>query len=92
MIGELHICWRRVVEVRRIVDACTTCQRRTRKVGEFEEMYGWTVTCCACGEVWQDGSDGLERRPRPFERGWRQRSAERAKHRWVTAGSKRGAP
>lgn len=86
MTVAVHICWRRVVEVRRIVDECPTCQRRTRKVGEFEEMYGWTITCCACGEVWQDGCDGLERCPRPFERGWRKRSAESAKRKWARRG------
>ena len=74
----VHVSFPRVTATRRLVDRCPTCRRRTRKVAQHEDWYGWQVTCCACGERWQDG----ERCPRSPERGWRQRSSEQAKRLW----------
>lgn len=42
------------------------------------EWYGWDVTCCACGEVWQDG----ERAERPFRPRWREKNAKAARKLW----------
>lgn len=42
------------------------------------EWYGWDVTCCACGEVWQDG----ERAERPFRPRWREKNAKVARKQW----------
>jgi hypothetical protein len=44
-------------------------------LAQFQEWYGWTVTCTGCGERWQDGEHGgREFRPR-----WRQESIRRAR-------------
>ena len=67
--------------VRRIVDPCPTCERKTRKVAVHTPWHGWAVTCCACGECWEDGT----RCPRPFERGWRKKAAARAKSVWQSS-------
>ena len=56
------------------VNACPTCERPRRMLGEFAEWYGTTWTCAGCGDSWQDG----ERGERPFAPGWRKRSIERA--------------
>ena len=57
---------------------CLACKRRTFAVGWHAEYYGWSQTCLRCGERWEDG----EMCPRPFRRGWRKDSIERAKRRW----------
>lgn len=54
---------------------CPTCEKRTTFYGLFQDWYGWLITCLTCGDRWQDG----EMLPRPFERGWREKSVERAK-------------
>jgi hypothetical protein len=82
-VGKLHILRREIVARQRIVDACPTCARRTRKVAEYEHYYGWTITCCACGERWGSGTFYGERMLRPFVRGWRLRHAAWARRMWV---------
>lgn len=51
----MHIHAPPVVERARGIDHCPLCRSRRRFVAEFVEWYGWTVTCCGCGERWQDG-------------------------------------
>ena len=85
MTVGVHICWRRVTELKGFVRKCPTCGKRTRQVGELEDYFGWTITCCACGDRWQDGVDGLERCPRPFERGWRKKAIAAAQELWCKA-------
>lgn len=74
----VHIHAPPATSVRRIVDYCPTCDRRTRKVAHLYQYHGPLVTCCACGETWSDG----EMCPRPFARGWRQKSIARARAEW----------
>lgn len=54
---------------------CPTCKKRTRFFGWFQEWYGWELTCLSCGEVFH-GEEG--RAERPFMRGWRKLSIQRA--------------
>jgi hypothetical protein len=72
----VHINFRRVVEAEYKIFFCNgQCQCRRKMLTEFEEWYGWTVTCLRCGDSWQDG----EMLPRPFERAWRERRVASAK-------------
>lgn len=72
----------------RLIRHCPTCQQRRRFAG-FDQppWYGLTVTCCTCGDTWSDG----ERMQRPFARGWRQKSAAKARATWATA-ARYGSP
>ncbi len=63
---------------RKLRRRCGTCAKRTRQVAIYYGIFGWTLTCCRCGEQWVDG----ERRPRPFERGWRKRNISKAEQAW----------
>lgn len=72
------ICGGYVFEARRVFH-CPTCDRRRRFYGTFAHWYGWTWTCLACGDRWQDG----ERGERPFMRGWRAESMARARKGWA---------
>lgn len=75
------ICQPPTMDVRLIRD-CPTCKRRRRFAGfDSPPWYGITLTCCACGDTWSDG----ERLERPFLRGWRMKSAAKAKATWATA-------
>jgi len=65
---------------RRILN-CPTCKQRRRFICTLYEWYGWLVTCCACGDSWEDG----ERLPRPFARGWREQAKAKAKAAWKAA-------
>lgn len=53
---------------------CPTCEEFTDFLAYWQEWYGWTKICLACGERWQSG----ERLERPFERGWRKESIQGA--------------
>jgi hypothetical protein len=71
--------------IRRIIH-CPTCGCRRRFSGFDSLWYGPTVTCCHCGDAWSSG----EMLPRPFARGWRQKSAAKARANWdAAAGSSR---
>lgn len=75
------ICRPSTINVRKILD-CPTCKQRRRFAGfDSPPWYGITLTCCACGDTWTDG----ERMERPFARGWRVKSAAKAKATWATA-------
>lgn len=87
-MSGLHVTFRKIVETRRIFDHCPTCERRTRKWGEYEHWFGWTVTCTICGERWENG----DRCPRPFERGWRARQAEWARKQYQVSLVRKEAP
>ena len=76
----LHVCVPRSVTIR-TVRQCPTCQQRRRMVGSATVWYNTIWTCCGCGDKWEDG----ERLPRPFTRGWRAESAERASREWMEA-------
>lgn len=76
---EIHInCPRPTHRLRRVLK-CPTCVRRRRMVMEIFEWYGTDVTCCGCGERWQDN----EMCPRPFCPGWRKRNIEQARAKWL---------
>lgn len=75
----IHICFRRVVKTHRFFDRCPTCKRKTRKWGEFEDYFGWLITCTVCGDRWQDG----EMCPRGGRRGWRREWAAEANQNWL---------
>jgi hypothetical protein len=60
---------------------CPTCKKSRKFLCEFEEWYGWTITCLTCGDQWMDGQRG----DRPFERGWRKKAVEYAKKRLSAA-------
>jgi hypothetical protein len=48
--------------------------------------YGPTISCCACGETWNDGY-----RYRPFERGWRKSAIADARTAYATATDRKTA-
>lgn len=76
-----YICAPSPTQVRRRILPCPTCERRRRFVCRLYEWYGWMVTCCGCGDSWEDG----ERLPRPFARGWRAAAIARARAAWAAA-------
>ncbi len=90
-LDTVHISFRRVTELKRLVRKCFTCKKRTRHVGEFEDWSGWTIRCCACGDSWQQTMDGWWLTPRPFERGWRKRAVAKAQELWRKAGETKAA-
>ena len=51
-------------------------------VSESYEYYGPDLTCCGCGERWQDG----EMAERPFCPGWRKLNIGKAKRKWIEYG------
>ena len=52
---------------------CPVCGYAVGLVGAYQEWYGTTMTCLACGDEWADG-EILER---PFMRGWRWKNVRR---------------
>ena len=66
---EIHICSPKLMSwsVRRF--KCPNCGKR-KMLFEYCEWYGASVGCLHCGDQWNDG----ELSPRPFARGWRERS------------------
>jgi hypothetical protein len=80
------ICQPSTINVRRVGN-CPTCKARRRFAGFDAPWYGITLTCCACGDTWSGG----ERMERPFARGWREKSAGKAKAAWAT-GVRIGSP
>ena len=73
-MNHIHVCWTNysIQEVRTM--DCYTCGTIQRMLCQFQDWYGWTITCLTCGEQWQDG----ERVERPFMRGWRKLAIEAA--------------
>lgn len=76
------VCRARRYNIRRIF-RCPTCKTRRRMLAQDEAWYGMTVTCCHCGDSWQDG----ELCPRPRMRGWRKEAAAKATAAWLAAGT-----
>jgi hypothetical protein len=72
-----HINFARFSQVKSKIVKCPTCEHRRKFLCEFQEWYGWLITCLTCGDRWENG----EMLPRPFERGWRKRKIAEAKHR-----------
>jgi len=78
-----HVNWTRYSKVQCKLLHCPNCSKkdygnpRRRCLCEFQEWYGWNVTCISCGEQWQDG----EMLPRPFAPHWRKDNIENAKKR-----------
>ena len=79
--AHVIVCRARQYAIRRILQ-CPTCKARRRMLCEDEAWYGMTITCCHCGDRWQDG----ELYPRPRTRGWRKEAAAKATAAWVAAG------
>jgi hypothetical protein len=71
----VHINWTHYSQTRCEVIDCPTCNRQRRALAQFQEWYGWTITCAGCGEQWYDG----ERGQRPFIQGWRKQNIEEAR-------------
>jgi ribosomal protein L37AE/L43A len=67
----------------RTMRRCPCCQRLRPIAGFYQRWYGFTWTCLGCGDSWSGG----ELLPRPFARGWRQRSIANARRMWDQAGS-----
>jgi hypothetical protein len=74
-VSYVHINFTRYSETCCTVHRCPTCERPRRMLAQFQEWYGWTVTCAGCGDTWQDG----EMLERPFCPGWRRKSIEHAR-------------
>jgi hypothetical protein len=74
-MAAIHLKFTRYSETRVGVVWCPTCERLRRMLCRFEVWYGWSVTCCGCGEQWEDG----EQSERPFMRGWRRKNIEEAR-------------
>jgi len=68
--------------IRRILQ-CPTCRTRRRMLVHDEAWYGTSMTCCHCGDRWQDG----ELYPRPRHRGWRKEAAAKATGEWLATGT-----
>lgn len=75
------VCRAAQFPMRRILP-CPTCKTRRRMLAQDEVWYGTTLTCCHCGDRWQDG----ELYPRPQQRGWRKEAAAKATTGWLAAG------
>jgi hypothetical protein len=75
------VCWARRYPIRKIA-RCPICKTRRRMLVEDEVWYGTTVTCCHCGDSWQDGELSL----RPARRGWRKEASAKATAKWLAAG------
>lgn len=75
---RLYVC-RPATFYRRRVAYCPTCRRRRRFVWAEQVWYGVRLTCCGCGDSWNDG----QREPRPFRRGWRKGAVRLARERWA---------
>ncbi len=54
---------------------CPTCDRPRKMLAQFQDWYGWTMTCAGCGDTWTDG----QMHPRPFAPGWRREGREHAR-------------
>lgn len=72
---SLHINWTRYSDTFCMLNYCPTCERPRRMLGQFQEWYGTTWTCCGCGDRWTDN----EPHDRPFCPGWRRANIERAR-------------
>lgn len=79
---HIHINFARYSRTECAVVDCPTCARMRRMLAQFQEWYGWTLTCTGCGERWQDGEHG----GREFRPGWRQDSIRRARGVLATIG------
>ncbi|MFI8294054.1 hypothetical protein ACIGBL_33450 [Streptomyces sp. NPDC085614] len=75
------VCRPRRYPIRRVL-ACPTCKTRRRMITHYEVWYGTSLTCCHCGDHWQDG----ELYRRPSRRGWRKEAAAKAAAEWLAAG------
>lgn len=71
----VHINCARYSRTECMVAHCPTCDRLRRMSAQFQEWYGWTVTCAGCGDCWMDGEMG----ERPFLPGWRRKGIEHAR-------------
>lgn len=71
----LHIAWTRYSQTRARVVLCPVCGVRRRQCCQFQDWYGWTVTCTDCGSEWADG----EMRRKPFASGWKENAADARK-------------
>jgi len=76
--GTVHICMPTIVRMEIKRQLCPTCKKKRFMLSWFEEWYGWSHVCLKCGERWSCGG----REERPFCRGWRKDSVERAKKSW----------
>ena len=74
-MSDVHICAPRPDKVWIERFHCHNCERRRFAVLQHIEWYGVDATCLRCGERYSDEG----RLPRPFERGWRERSKESAR-------------
>lgn len=81
-MSHIHINFTRYSRTECVVVDCPTCQRMRRMLAQFQEWYGWTLTCAGCGERWQDG----ERGGREFCPGWRQKNIRHARAVLATIG------
>ncbi len=70
-----NICAPAPVEIKTTLIDCPTCEKKTEFLCEYYEWYGGEITCLNCGDSWNEEG----RAPRPFERGWREKSISRAK-------------
>lgn len=62
---------------------CNGKRRRVVSAWDASPYYGPTYICCHCGDRWSDG----ELLERPFARGWREPTIQRAKKRWAESPS-----
>lgn len=72
-----HISFGRVDQWKLLRVKCPGCETRTRQLATYQEWYGWTIVCLACGDTWDNG----ELRQRPFARAWRKEAIEQAEKR-----------
>lgn len=83
--GDIHVCFAHYSEEKVEKINCPNCKSDQDFLCQFEEWYGWTITCLNCGDRWQDGELCL----RPFQRNWREERKINARDRATALGWKR---
>jgi hypothetical protein len=77
----VHICGPSDEFLRKRYLRCPICQCITEHVTRDGGYWGYERHCCRCGDSWIDG----ELCPRPFKRGWRQKSIASVRRMWDRA-------
>lgn len=73
-MGIINICIPEIISRKVEKKYCPNCKRDQAFLVEHLSWYGEDRVCLVCGDRWNDE----ELCPRPFSRGWRRKSVQRA--------------